>query len=82
MSERKQTARRDARTAGKTARDGGARCVAIVDAANAGLAIGGLALIADIGAQGAEIPFAALAAVAAALVARRIAAYILKGGAA
>lgn len=82
MSEQRETARRDARTAGETARDGGARCVAIVYAANAGLAIGGVALIAWTGAGYAPFQMAALAAVAGALVAARIASYILKGGAA
>lgn len=66
MRHTEKTARRDAQERG------GARCVAIVYAANAGLAIGGVALIAWTGAGYAPFQMAALAAVAGALVAARI----------
>ena len=80
MSEQRETARRDARTAGETARDGGARCVAIVGAANVGLALAGAAAVARFGIGGVGLPMFGLALAAA--VQAFMLAQILKGGAA
>jgi len=80
MSEKRETARRDARTAGETAMDGGARCVAVVGAANVGLALAGAAAVARFGIEGSGLSMSGLALAAA--VQAFMLAQILKGGAA
>ena len=66
MSEKRQTRKPTATPNGKGR---GARCAAIVNAANAGLAVGGVALLIGTGADGCAVALAALAAVAGALIA-------------
>ena len=80
MRASEKTARRDARTAGETARDGGARCVAVVGAANVGLVLAGAAAVARFGIEGVGLPMFGLALAAA--VQAFMLAQILKGGAA
>ena len=70
MNARERNAERDRHT--NTQEKGGARCAAIVNAANAGLAVGGVALLIGTGADGCAVALAALAAVAGALIAVRI----------
>ena len=58
------------------------KAVKFVNAANAGLALGGVALLIGMGADGCGVALAALAAAGGAMVAAFAVAYILKGGAA
>ena len=66
MQSKDETARRDARTVGKTT--GGARCVALVNAMNAGLALGGVWLISTIAGDGATHALAVGALLVAAVL--------------